>query len=314
MAKSIDPTRLKRLRQWKGLSQQQVARRAKLTKGSLYRLESGKQPGIRERTREGLAKALGVEPGVLTGELPLPEPETGGVPKPEPPGSPMTFRVDDAVHNAFWLASRSYGLSMTRIVELAPFLFVCAAEASLERRRAKLRELRKLLHGDGAVLFDFPHLPFNIAPDFYARDAIEAEKRSIAAHKILADDLPVEIFPEYRHEEDEGAEDRHFDSCFDNPFMRFLLGFQPADKDLASISAFDDSSVLSVVRRDVALELCCGDSDLADEVVWGHVPLYKMPSALLESDAAEDRIAWLRERCAEYKVRTPDPLAELVIE
>ncbi len=115
----------------------QTAGQCKITIDSLSRIENGKQSGNRASTLEALAKVFGVEPGVLTGDKPAakeqpdPQPDTGQYQLP--------VRVDGAVRNAFSLVVLRYRIPRTRIIELAPFLFVLAAERSLERRRARLR-------------------------------------------------------------------------------------------------------------------------------------------------------------------------------
>ncbi len=306
MTKAIDGGRLRELRHRKNLSQQELARRAKLTKGSLHRLEAGKQPGSRRRTLEGLAEALEVEPGVLTGELALPEADIFGQPK-----SQINFRIDDAVRNAFWLASRCYRIPITRIVELAPFLLVCAAEGSLARRRTKLAERDAYLDRGDALRSAFPHLPNDIVPFSVEEGGFWEEERSIEAHDILARDLPDYIFQFKRRVGRVLDGVSGYDREQDNPFVLFLQESGPADRNVASISRVTASVTDFEVRRGDVLELCCGDTSLADSVIRGLAPLYKMPSHLLENGAAEDRVAWLRERCEEYRARMPDLLAML---
>ena len=68
----VDPARLLSLRQRRGLSRPQLAKRSKVTERTIQRLEKEPQPS-RKDTLKRLATALGVKPGVLTGEEPLPE-------------------------------------------------------------------------------------------------------------------------------------------------------------------------------------------------------------------------------------------------
>ena len=71
----IDSERLRTLRKRKGFTRPQLAKLSGITERTIQRLE--REPHQSQKTREDtvirLAKPLGVEPGVLTGELPLPE-------------------------------------------------------------------------------------------------------------------------------------------------------------------------------------------------------------------------------------------------
>ena len=82
MAMKIDPDRLLSLRKKQGWSRPQLAKRSGITVRTIQRLESESESQrgqkSQEHTVDSLAKALGVESGVLTGELPLPE--SGKVP------------------------------------------------------------------------------------------------------------------------------------------------------------------------------------------------------------------------------------------
>src|SRR5258708_7288749 len=75
----IDGSVLKRLRESKGWTQEELSentkfgRHPKIDKRTISRLERDKQANSRGRTNQQLARALGVEPTVLTGESPIPE-------------------------------------------------------------------------------------------------------------------------------------------------------------------------------------------------------------------------------------------------
>jgi len=107
MNKPLDGNRLKEARTQRRLSQAELATRAELTKETIHRLERGRQSGMRQKTLTGLARALGVEPGVLTEELPALWDE----PAADAPDAkffetyPLNYRVHGAVRNAFALAS-----------------------------------------------------------------------------------------------------------------------------------------------------------------------------------------------------------------
>ena len=87
----IDPSRLKELRNRKAWSQEELSRQTqlpglpKIDKQTISRIESGKQKTHRSLTVQSLARALGVEPAVLTGDAPLP------VKREDPHMSPLEF-------------------------------------------------------------------------------------------------------------------------------------------------------------------------------------------------------------------------------
>jgi transcriptional regulator with XRE-family HTH domain len=142
MRKPIDGARVKALRERQKLSQKELADRAKISTDSLSRIERNRQTGKARNTAEGLSRTLGVSLEVLTGEAPMPD-----AAKPEHNGDryQIDVRVDGAVRNAFALAALRYKIPASQIVELAPFLFVVAAEQSLRRRSARVAELENAI-------------------------------------------------------------------------------------------------------------------------------------------------------------------------
>src|SRR5262249_17030202 len=124
---------VKRLRKAKGLSLEQLANRSKIDKGTIWRLEQGNHADTREHTVQNLARALGVDVAVLTGKSPAPEIDDDSK---YFLMSKLRFRISDRACNAMFLVAERYRVAQQDIVELAPFLFYCAAEASLSQRRA----------------------------------------------------------------------------------------------------------------------------------------------------------------------------------
>lgn len=299
MSKPLDPNRLKDLRTDRKLSQEALAKKAKLSKESIHRLEKGgqAQSGAREKTILGLAKALSVEPGVLTGELPIPGEDKTAPSAPDAIAFemyPMNYRVDGAVRNAFTIAALRYNVPVARIVELAPLLFVLAAEGSLEHRRKKLSELTEVFCRGDALRPNFLHLPFEIVPNFRADDAIAAEQESIDKYDILATTLPDDIFntPPVKDGYDEDE---------DNPFVKWLQAEADKLKGAASIERFHRHDTTFHVCPEDAAILAGGDEKLAASILRGCVVLHKMPRELLSDDAIEARLTWLREQQQIYE-------------
>ncbi|HEY4167261.1 MAG TPA: helix-turn-helix transcriptional regulator [Reyranella sp.] len=75
MANTISPERLRVVRKHRGQNQTRLAGKAKVARRHIQRIENSKkaQIAVRETTLHKLEEALSVEPGVLTGEKPLPE-------------------------------------------------------------------------------------------------------------------------------------------------------------------------------------------------------------------------------------------------
>lgn len=76
----IKPESLKELRVQKKLTREQLAGKSRISQRQIARIENDPSSAskVRERTIMELAKALEVEVGVLTGELPLPVPTGSG--------------------------------------------------------------------------------------------------------------------------------------------------------------------------------------------------------------------------------------------
>lgn len=200
----IDPARLLELRQRKELSRPQLAKRSKVTERTIQRLEKEPQPS-RKNTLERLATALGVKPGVLTGELPLPE--SGKSPDSE--RIQIGAQVAPKVRLAYDLLKRRYGVSATEIITMAPLFFALLAEGSLAWRREKLKELRegidRLKQIDGFWREYNVHL-FALTVD---NNDIETEEASIAKADLFGEHLL-------------GCMTYDLDPSTDNPFASYL--------------------------------------------------------------------------------------------
>ncbi len=303
MSKSIDPCRLKELRTRAGLKRKTLGEKTGINPQTIYRIEAGRPEARspRRETVEKLAATLGVSPEVLTGEAPLPDTEPTRAGRSNDEDYSINVLVDGAVRNAFTLTAIRYRVPITQIVKLAPFLFVLAAEASLERRISKLGDLEKALNRARELESNFPHLPSSLSPSSY--EYIDAERKSISARDIWGDRVPDDIFA------GAFAIEENYDRETLNPFVKYLKETVPAEAeaDVASIHGFDRSSssftgsscAFTVCWED-ALKLADGDVELATSIVEGEVILHKIPRELFNDDAVDARIAWLREKRDAY--------------
>lgn len=300
MTQLIESARLKELRTRKGLTQNGLAEKAKVNKQTIYRLELRGKHSIRMTTLQKIAEALGVSPEILSGQAPLPERNRPTAGPSDGNNYQISVRVSGAVRNAFSLAVMRYQVPMARIVEVAPFLFVLAAEASLARRRTKLAELEALFDRKESLRSSFPHLPPSLVLNFEATEAVEAEKASICALDILANKLPDNIFDRFPAIEEDYDDSKH------NPFVRYLKETGSAAPEVASIDEFCRHSTDFTVCRENALKLACGNEKLANGIAHGWVMLHEMPRELLADDAAERRVEWLTEKADAYLATIPD--------
>ncbi len=288
MTNGLDPNRLRQLRKLKDLTQDTLAKKARLTKQTIHRIEAGRQRNIRPKTIERLCQALGVEADVLSGKKPLPLHERQPADASDDSRYQLNVRLNGAVKNSFALAALHYQVPVARIVELAPLLFVVAAEQSLKRRREKLDELTRAFDDVEALQSNFLHLPPSIASSDYSQDAFFAEKQSIDDRDIFGTKIPDEIFT-LSPVADEYDESEH------NPFAVYLKELAAATTGAANLDYFDARSLTSYeVCRDEALALSGGDKELADGILRGWALIHEMPRELLRPEAVAERIAWMR--------------------
>ena len=219
----IDPARLLELRQRKRLSRPQLAEMSKVTERTIQRLEKEPQPA-RKKTLERLATALGVKPGVLTGELPLPE--SGKAPDSE--RIQIGAQVAPKVRLAYDLLKRRYGVSATEIISMAPLFFALLAEGSLAWRREKLKELRegidRLKQIDGFWREYNVHL-FALTVN---NNDIETEEASIAKADLFGEHLL-------------GCMTYDLDPSTDNPFASYLRKLK-AELDITGVVDVDSGN------------------------------------------------------------------------
>jgi transcriptional regulator with XRE-family HTH domain len=279
---------VKDLRGKHGYTQAELAKMAGMSKDALSRLELGKLKGTRTRqkTLMNLAKALRVEPQVLTGEKSIEDDPMGYSPR-----NSLNIRIDTAADNALTLASRRYGFSRERIVELAPLLFVIAAERSLVRRRNHLSAVKDAFDKAATVMASTGHLGNHMGfliEDYsemsQVPEMIRAEESSIANRDIYGDDIP----------------DLLGDPVRENPFTLSLLE-DVTDPAVAEIVGVVPDFVIFRICRADALNLVDGDEGLASKILGGAVLLHEMPPGLWAAAAVEARLTWLRDKVAESK-------------
>ncbi len=284
---------LRELRKQRQLSRQQLADKSGVSARQISRLESSSSANtaVRNHTLNQLAKALGTDTGVLTGDMPLPE-DAKAENRKNNPGVPVSVRLWPEVRLAYDLIKRRYGVNRTTISNLAPLLFVLMAEGSFAWRLEKLAVLKeaaeKLMEsGNG-------HLAFGRCA-YLALDGAETELKSIENCDLFGKEVDSEAF------------EFGYDPATSNPFADYLrhLG---AKLDIEDIVEIDDDDLLylafeSLPRSTVCgaeLDTISGGSAAAKYALTnGHVRLGDIPEDLLSDDATSKRAEWLEAQLPE---------------
>ena len=181
----IYPDRLHRLRKERRLSRAELARRSHVSERTIQRLENeSERTGTnRKDTLEYLAKALGVEEGVLTGDSPFPETDK----TPEPERVQIGAQVAPKARLGYDLIKRRYGVSTTEILNMAPLFFTLLAEGSLAWRREKLQEAGEAIGRLDQMGEEAGHSLFSGAT-------------TVALNAIMAEDESREEKSHFRHD------------------------------------------------------------------------------------------------------------------
>ena len=302
----IDPERLRRLRKEKGLSRVKLAARSKVSPRTIQRLENepGRTQTHREHTLDCLAKVLGVEAGVLTGDMPFPDVSK----TPNPERVQIGAQVAPKAKLAYDLAGRRYGVSATEIINMAPLLFTLLAEGSLAWRREKLEEANEAIDRLNQVNRE-------MGSRIFEYDAIfeTVEQKSIEKADLFGDDL---------FDSDQGIVlDAPFDPSKGNPFAYYLRKLA-ADLDSPGVVALarDNLSYGAPWLRFPDYDICGGEiaaiangsSDARRALETGFARLSDIPGDLERDDAGEERAAWLENKLPDiYRNVEGKPMADV---
>ena len=285
---SIDPKRLKVLRKRKRLSRAQLADKAKVSPRQIARLESEASAGstARDRTVNNLAEALGVDPGVLTGEMPMPS----APPHREDGRSrQVSAWVQPEVGLAYALIKRRYGVSLTTLVNAAPLMFALLAEGSFVWRREKLKEVEEAterLDNSGSR-----HLLSTHAGAGRADQGAWVERHSIESRDLFGEAVFKDLL------------EQGYDVGGTNPFAEYLrhLAAKIDDRDIVDIEADGWIEDRGTLKNFPEFTICNGDVDrftggserLNFALRIGYLRVDHIPEELLTDDAAEERRQWL---------------------
>ena len=291
---SIDPKRLKQLRKEKRLTRSDLARKSNISERTIARLESEAGPPAkrRERTVNELAKALEVEPGVLTGELPLPDAavRTHAV---KGRRRPVSAQLQPNASLAYALIKKRYGLGLTTLVNAAPLMFVLLAEGSFVWRREKAKEaeeaadlLKSLGLGNRKV--------WQAAGR--AEAAAASEEYSVNRRDLFAEELV-----------DQDEWDEFYEPDLHNPFADYLRALAAKIDDPEIVDIGDDIEDRGSLKNFPNFTVCDGDVNdftggddrlnLALRMGWLRAD--SIPEDLLAEGALKERQDWLEEQIPE---------------
>lgn len=290
---TINPSNLRLLRKQKGLTLDKLAEKARVDRGTINRIESGRRSECRARTLEQLAEALGTDVETLAGP-----PIDGPGPNEVSRKSQMNVRMADEARNALNLVATRYGVKPASILHLAPFLFLWAAEQSLRERRESLEQLEEQWGAIAAAHKGrFRHLDGRLVYNSGGEEVMLAERRSIAKRDLFGLDIPDEhLGSDYEESEQ-------------NPITQFLARLAT---DLGDLAQFDYWSPYwdlpgYILGREEASALTGGDEDAVHHILVGNVGLHAIPRDVREAGPAAVA-AWIKAEGESYVANLPDLL------
>ena len=286
--RTVNPNIIRQLREAKRLTRARLAHLAKLSERQLRRIEDNRAPlgSVRDNTLMNLARALDVEPTVLTGESPPPDltPRQASVER-----SPIRAMIEPKARLSYTLLKQRYGVNATDIINMAPLFFTLLAEGSLAWRREQLAAADEAM--ERAVAFGNGHLAFMKAA-YRAQDGLVGEHDSIEALDLFGKEVG------------DDAHEWGYDSSTDTPFAAYLrkLADDLGNPDVVSIT--DDALGFGLSFDYPNYNVCGVELDRiahhSEKSRWvlevGHARLDEIPSELQSADAGEERARWLEDR------------------
>ena len=301
----IDPARLSGLRKKNNLTRRELEKKSGINRRTIQRLESESESQrcqkSQEHTVNSLAKALGVEAGVLTGELPLPE--SGKAHASDSERVQIGAQVAPKVRLAYDLIKRRYGVSTTEMITMGPLFFALLAEGSLAWRREKLKEVEETQSRLEQIEGFWRGGTLGwIAEGTLHDEGIKAENDSIKK---------ADLFGEHLLSYDTYTE--HFNNYFfypstDNPFASYLRKLKAKldiiDDKVKVSEEKDGDLVFGSPLKFPDYDICCdeldsianGSSSAKVALETGHARLSEIPEELMAEDAGEARANWLGDR------------------
>lgn len=301
----IDPKTLRRMRERAGMSQIELAHKAKVSPRTINRIETSQtEYRCRPDRAKALAAALGVKPDHLVRSNRAPELEE------ELMRMRGMWKLSGYVSSRFRfhadMIEQTYGVSQQELLELAPLLFVLVAERSLSERRRAAAEAEQLLASMGAPA-GHPQLVFLGMTGMF-HDALSEEMASINKKDIFAEKVS-DIVTEH-------GELGVGQNPFVETIMRLVADSDPSVVRRAGFSG--EEATWWPLGIEIALfmeklhEITNRDL-LATEALIGPegTRVNEIPMDLLTPDRREDRIQWLADQLPSERRAELAPLVKL---
>lgn len=256
---------IRRLRERANLTLDELAAKASVDRGTINRLETGRQAVPRASTVRKLAEALGVSSETLSAGS---DDEDAALPS-FVRKTQMNVRIADDTRNALNLMAIRYGVKASHILHLAPLLFNWAAEASLKQRRRHLEEAHQRL-AQLAALDGPKHLQHPADQNWRSEEALEEERRSIEKRDLFGLLLS-----------DEALRDRYEESEH-NPMAQFLSQLAKETGEGVEFEHWSPhwSHPGYTLGLDTATELAGGNEEAGWQIANGNAPLHDMPKSV----------------------------------
>ena len=292
--RTVNPNVLRQLREGKRLARTRLAAKAKLSERQLRRIEESDAPtvSVRDNTLMNLARALEVEPSVLSGESPPPKVTPRQAPAER---SAIRAMIEPKARLGYTLLKQRYGVNATDLINMAPLFFTLLAEGSLAWRREQLEAAEEAMWRASAL--GKGHLAFMSAVH-HAENGLSCEQQSIQALDLFGEKI---------------ADDAYQwgdDSSTNNPFADYLrkLADDLGKPDVVSVGdgefSFMSSEYPDYDLCGAELNAITNHSPQARRVLEvGHARLDQIPADLRGEEAAKERAAWL-------EGQAPPPLAD----
>ena len=285
--RTVNPNVVRQLREDKRLARTRLAAKAKLSERQLRRIEESDAPtvSVRDNTLMNLARALEVEPSVLSGESPPPKVTPRQAPAER---SAIRAMIEPKARLGYTLLKQRYGVNATDLINMAPLFFTLLAESSLAWRREQLEAAEEAMWR--ASVLGNGHLSFMSAVH-HAENGLSCERQSIEALDLFGEKI---------------ADDAYqwgYDSSTNNPFADYLrkLADDLGKPDVVSVG---DEELGFMFLEYPDYDLCGAELDTitnrSSQARWvlevGHARLDQIPTELRGEDAAEQRAAWLESK------------------
>jgi len=287
----ILPETLKKLREWRRFSQQDLADRANQIKGAsaskrtIVRIERSATAAkkVRPHTVESLAKALGVKPEALA--KPFRDDVERDARLQEAGYHRISVHLDLPTRVNFEWVTHNYSVSVQDLINAAPWMFTLLAEMSLADRRRRLKE--------AVAAFDeaMAKLPSHLSHGAVARSDFEC-----AEYDELQSLRARDIFGNKVLETDNGPDP--FDPDETNPFVEYLrstadaVGSDEIDPDDLERPYGGGMPRWPVFQAWLG-KLAGADYWAGYALEHGHVRIKDIPDELKGEDHAAERAAFL---------------------